>query len=32
VIAKKPTAAFDSAWGKGMMNGDAFTGIVYRTI
>jgi cyclase len=32
VIAKKPTAAFDAAWGKGMMNGDAFTGIVYRTI
>ncbi|MDE3186417.1 MAG: MBL fold metallo-hydrolase [Acidobacteriota bacterium] len=32
VIAKKPSAAFDAAWGKGMMNGDAFTGIVYRTI
>lgn len=32
VIAKKPTAAFDAEYGKGMMNGDAFTGIVYRTI
>ena len=32
VIAKKPTAELDAAWGKGMMNGDAFTGIVYRTI
>ena len=32
VIAKKPTAALDATWGKGMMSGDAFTGIVYRTI
>jgi len=32
VVAKKPTAAFDAAWAKGMMNGDSFTGIVYRTI
>ena len=32
VIAKKPTALLDAAWGKGMMSGDAFTGIVYRTI
>ncbi len=31
-IAKKPTADFDDAWGKGFMNGDLFTGIVYRTI
>ncbi len=31
-IAKKPTAAFDAEYGKGMMNGDAFTGIVYRTV
>ena len=31
-IAKKPTAAFDGAWGKGMMSPDAFTGIVYRTL
>jgi cyclase len=31
-IAKKPTADFDAAWGKGMFNGDIFTGIVYRTI
>jgi cyclase len=31
-IAKKPTADFDAAWGKGMLAGDAFTGIVYRTL
>lgn len=31
-IAKKPTAEFDAAWGKGMMSPDAFTGIVYRTL
>ncbi len=31
-IAKKPTAEFDGVWGKGMMNGDSFTGIVYRTL
>ena len=32
VIAKKPTAELDAAWGKGLMNGDQFTGIVYRTL
>jgi glyoxylase-like metal-dependent hydrolase (beta-lactamase superfamily II) len=31
-IAKKPTSEFDANWGKGFMNGDAFTGIVYRTV
>ena len=31
-IAKKPTAEFDSTWAKGMLNGDAFTGLVYRTL
>ncbi|MGA3263384.1 MAG: MBL fold metallo-hydrolase [Terracidiphilus sp.] len=31
-VAKKPTAEFDGAWGKGMMNGDEFAGIVYRTL
>ncbi len=31
-IAKKPTAEFDAAWGKGFMNADTFTGIVYRTL
>jgi len=31
-VAKKPTAEFDGVWGKGFMNGDIFTGIVYRTI
>jgi glyoxylase-like metal-dependent hydrolase (beta-lactamase superfamily II) len=32
VVAKKPTAALDAAWGKGFMNGDQFTGLVYRTL
>lgn len=31
-VAKKPTAEFDGVWGKGFMNPDTFTGIVYRTI
>jgi glyoxylase-like metal-dependent hydrolase (beta-lactamase superfamily II) len=31
-IAKKPTADFDAAWAKGMMSGDEFAGIVYRTL
>jgi cyclase len=31
-IAKKPTVEFDAAWGKGMMSGDQFAGIVYRTL
>jgi len=31
-VAKKPTADFDAQWGKAMLNGDVFTGIVYRTI
>jgi hypothetical protein len=31
-VAKKPTAEFDAAWGKGFMSGDVFAGIVYRTL
>lgn len=31
-IARKPTADFDAAWGKGFMNADTFTGIVYRRL
>ena len=31
-IAKKPTAEFDAALGKGFMNADQFAGIVYRTL
>ncbi len=31
-IAKKPTADFDAVWAKGFMSGDAFAGIVYRTL
>jgi glyoxylase-like metal-dependent hydrolase (beta-lactamase superfamily II) len=31
-VARKPLADLDAAWGKGMMNGDAFTRIVYATL
>jgi cyclase len=32
-IAKKPTTEFDSVWSKGFfVNGDVFTGLVYRTL
>jgi glyoxylase-like metal-dependent hydrolase (beta-lactamase superfamily II) len=31
-VAKKPTAEFDRSMGMGIMNGDQFTGIVYRTL
>jgi glyoxylase-like metal-dependent hydrolase (beta-lactamase superfamily II) len=31
-VAKKPTAEFDAAWGKGFMNPETFSGIVYRTL
>jgi cyclase len=31
-VAKKPTADFDAVWAKGTMKGDAFTGLVYRTL
>lgn len=31
-VAKKPTAEFDAAWGKGMLNPDQFAGIVYRSL
>jgi glyoxylase-like metal-dependent hydrolase (beta-lactamase superfamily II) len=31
-LAKKPTADFDAALGKGFMSGDMFAGIVYRTL
>jgi glyoxylase-like metal-dependent hydrolase (beta-lactamase superfamily II) len=30
--AKKPTAEFDAFWSKGFVNGDVFTGLVYRTL
>jgi glyoxylase-like metal-dependent hydrolase (beta-lactamase superfamily II) len=32
VIAKKPLGATDPAWGMGFVNGDVFTGIIYRTL
>jgi glyoxylase-like metal-dependent hydrolase (beta-lactamase superfamily II) len=31
-VAKKPTAEFDAAWAKGIMNADQFAGLVYRTL
>ena len=32
VVAAKPTAEFDAAWGKGMMQAGDFIGIVYSTV
>jgi glyoxylase-like metal-dependent hydrolase (beta-lactamase superfamily II) len=32
MVAKKPTAGFDSAWNKGSLAPDVFAGIVYRTL
>jgi cyclase len=32
VVASKPTAAFDAAWGKGMFSPDAFTQIAYNCL
>ena len=32
VKAAKPSAAFDAAWGKGMMAGDDFVALVYNTL
>ena len=32
VVGAKPTAEFDSAWGKGMMQPNDFIGIVYSTV
>jgi glyoxylase-like metal-dependent hydrolase (beta-lactamase superfamily II) len=31
-IARKPSADLDAAWAKGFINGDVFTGLVYRTL
>ena len=31
-VAAKPTAEFDAKWGGGIMNGDAFTGLVYQGV
>ena len=31
-VAKKPLAATDPTWGMGFMNGDAFAGLIYRTL
>ena len=32
VTAAKPSAEFDEEWGKGMLGGDAFVGLVYSTL
>jgi hypothetical protein len=32
VVAAKPFADLDPAWGEGMFNGRAFVGIVYSTL
>lgn len=31
-VDRKPTADLDAGWAKGFVNGDVFTGLVYRTI
>ena len=31
-IAAKPTAKYDEKWGKGMLNGDAFTRVVFNSL
>jgi hypothetical protein len=31
-VAAKPTADPDAVWGKGMVNGDLFTTVVYSTL
>jgi cyclase len=31
-VASKPTADLDAAWGKGLINGDVFTTLVYSTL
>jgi glyoxylase-like metal-dependent hydrolase (beta-lactamase superfamily II) len=32
IVAAKPTAPLDAAWGKGLMSPDAFTAVVYSTL
>jgi len=32
VVAAKPTAEFDAAWGKGFIQPDAFVSLVYNTL
>ncbi len=32
VVAAKPTADFDAAWGKGSIKPDQFVGLVYSTL
>lgn len=32
VVAAKPTAEFDAAWGKGFMNGESFTRYAYQSL
>jgi hypothetical protein len=31
-VAAKPTADFDAKWGKGMIGGDTFVTLVYKTL
>jgi hypothetical protein len=32
IVAAKPTAAYDAKWGKGFVNGEVFTGLVYKGV
>jgi hypothetical protein len=32
VVAAKPTEKYDEKWGKGMLNGDSFTRLVFNAL
>jgi glyoxylase-like metal-dependent hydrolase (beta-lactamase superfamily II) len=32
IVAAKPTAAYDVKWGKGFVNGESFTKLVYKGV
>ena len=32
VVAAKPTAAYDAKWGKGFVNGEFFTKLIYKGV
>ncbi len=32
IVAAKPTAAYDAKWGKGFVNGEFFTKLIYKGV
>jgi hypothetical protein len=32
IVATKPTAAYDAKWGRGFVNGEFFTKLVYKGV